>query len=541
MSIKSLDHDFSPYTPVEAVPQIVQETRDLFRANQKDLHTDSKRFLQQRLNKLRDLYYAINDHEDEIIAALKSDFNRSPAETLMMEVGFLKAEILYIIDNLHKWVRPKSNKDMPLLYKSASCSTTYAPLGSVLVIAPFNFPLLLSVSPLVGAIAAGNTVVLKPSELTPHFADVLINIIDRAFGSGAQALVRVVHGGIPETTAVLDQKFDKILYTGNPIVAKIVSRKAAEHLTPVILELGGKSPAIITENNTVADLKVIARRICWAKFSNSGQICVTVDYVAIHKSLHKEFVDILTQVLAEEFFPNLTAEDETFTHMIHDRGFDRLVKTITSSSGDVVFGGKRFEKESRFIEPTVIDNVDFNDSTMVEENFGPVLPIIEYDDLPTIVDKIVASHDEPLASYIFSQKNADVQYIMANLRSGGTVVNDTVLHVGLYTAPFGGVGGSGHGSYHGYRSFVAFSHERTTMRHGLWADALWGSRYPKNSGNVWQRKLFDATLVWKPWFGRTGNVSGMSWLYYIFGGLMGLFSTIYYAYKGKTTSKKLRI
>lgn len=491
------------YTPISKIPEIVETIRENHFTEQK---THSVQF---RLNQLRNIYFAVKDNIDDLCDALYKDFGRSPTETYTLEYIVFLNSLLHTMANLHQWTSPTPIDGVPLVMKQNPVFVEHIPLGVVLVIAPFNYPLLLSLSSVVGALAAGNSVILKLSELTPHFAAKLTTVLREALDPSIFAMV---NGAIPETSALLDQKFDKIMYTGSTAVGKIIAKKAAETLTPVLLELGGKSPAIVLDDISDDDIATVARRIVWGRFTNSGQTCVAVDYVLVHEKVKEKLVKAIVDVVEEKFYKNLEPTDSSYTHIIHQRAFESLKNMIESTSGDICTGGK-FDSESRFISPTVIDNVDWNDSTMKQEIFGPVLPILQYSDLQTAVRLVTRYHDTPLALYIFTSaaqsraKNSAVDYIQSNIRSGATMVNDCLMHVSLANAPFGGIGTSGQGAYHGIYSFRAFSHERTIMENKLSMDFAMSSRYPPGSSK--KTDVLEHSIVpykGSVWFGRTGNV-----------------------------------
>ncbi|EGV66028.1 Hexadecenal dehydrogenase [Yamadazyma tenuis] len=486
------------YTPVEEIPVKVKQLVNNFHEHHK-LHP-----LQSRVNQLRNVYFAIKDNEDLICEALAKDFHRSPFETQSLEMCVLLNEILHTISSLHKWSRPEKVHDLTINVATQPVYIERIPFGVVLVMSPFNYPLLLTVSSLVGAIAGGNSVVLKLPESTPHFSSLLTSLLKDALD---EDIFYVVNGAIAETTAVLDQKFDKIMYTGSTVVGKIVAKKAAETLTPVLLELGGKSPGFVLNDVKDSQLATVAKRILWGKFSNGGQTCVAIDYLLVDDAIKDKLIKALLEQ-AELMFPGIDSESD-WTHLIHDRAFGTLIDTIKKTDGTIIYGGQSDEK-TRFIAPTIIDNVKFNDSTMRQENFGPVLPIISYSDLTSVLKSVIQSHDCPLAQYIFtggktSRANPQIDQILTYLRSGGTLINDTLVHVALPNAPFGGIGNSGTGSYHGYFSFRAFTHERTTIEQALWNDFLLKSRYPPFSDKK-AAFIKNSMAPQREWFDRTGNV-----------------------------------
>lgn len=516
------------YTPLEEIPVNVQKLTDSFHKLKK---THSIQF---RLNQLRNIYFAIKDNIDEIAHSLELDFGRSPNETKNLEVYPGLNEIVFTMANLNKWIKPDKVTDVPINLKTNPVYIEKIPLGVVLVITPFNYPLYLSIPAIVGAIAGGNCVVLKPSEQTPHFSQLLTKILTNALDPD---IFYCVNGGIEETTKVLDQKFDKIMYTGNNMVGTIIAKKAAETLTPVILELGGKSPAFVLDDVKDKDIPTIANRIAWGRFTNAGQTCVAVDYVLVHKSIKQKLVDELVKITKDTFYPNLSKDNKSYTHVIHSRAYDNLVKIVKTSKGKIVLGGDvNADVNSRFLPPTIIDNVKWDDSSMKQEIFGPILPIIEYSDLSEAVSSVISNHDTPLAQYIFTSgptsrhKNKQVDQILTSIRSGGTIVNDVLLHVALPNAPFGGIGNSGYGAYHGIYSFKAFTHERITIEQKLWNEFMVKVRYPPFAPN--KDKVLQATFSdygGKVWFGRSGDVkvNGPSTFFNVWTGIAGVAAIVY--------------
>lgn len=508
------------YTDIDDISKGVERLRFAFH-NKGKTHS-----IQYRLNQLRNVYFAVKDNINHLCEALEKDFHRPPSETKALEVSVGLAELVKIMANLHKWAQPLTVTDLPLSFKGTPIYVERIPLGVVLVISPYNYPFFLSFSAVVGALAAGNAVVLKQSEATPHFSQLFSEILSNALDDD---IFFPVNGAVTETTALLDQKFDKIMYTGNNTVGKIVAKKAAETLTPVILELGGKSPAFVLDDLNDSDIQTVAQRIAWGSFCNAGQTCVAVDYVLVHSSKKQKLVDALKKVVEEKFYHSIDKNDANFAHMIHSRAYDGLMSKIKLTKGKIITGGSG-DAASRYIAPTIIDNVSWDDLTMQSELFGPVLPILEYTDLDSAIDEARRQHDTPLALYIFTggaqsrKKNVKVDRIRAKIRSGGTIVNDVVMHVGVTSAPFGGIGQSGNGSYHGFNSFKAFTHERTVMEQKFFNEFALNSRYPpyklKNdkliessvsayNGDVWFKRTGDVQIggpncAWSVWKGATG-------------------------------------
>ncbi|ONH68197.1 Beta-apo-4'-carotenal oxygenase [Cyberlindnera fabianii] len=476
------------YTPIEEIPQRVEKVRTAF-------HTRKFLNVEVRLNALRNLFFAIKDNEDLILKALKKDLNKPPSEVQLLELSPLYGDLLYIIDNLRSWVKGRKPESTPLLFKFSKPRVENIPLGTVLVIGAFNFPLLLTLQPLIGAIAGGNTVVIKQSEQTPNLAAVVTDILSDALDN---ELIQIVNGGIEETTALLEQKFDKVIYTGSGTVGTIIAKKCAETLTPCILELGGKSPAFITKNCRSLDLA--AKRIVFAKFVNAGQTCVTVDYAQVHRDVYDEFVKLLIKWTKKLFGE---ASVETYGKIVNQRNTERVANIIKDSKGEVIYGGD-FDIEERYISPTVVKDVTFSDSLMQGEIFGPVLPVVPFDDLDAAITNVVAYHDTPLALYAFTDNKDEIYAIQSRIRSGAFLINDAIIHVGMAQLPFGGIGSSGNGNYHGYASFKSFTHERSCLKQPFWVEPLFEAKYPPTTN--FDLAVAKTAMVPPAWFGRTGKI-----------------------------------
>ncbi|KGU23250.1 hypothetical protein MGK_05150 [Candida albicans P57055] len=489
------------YTELSEIPIGVERITKAF-------HSGKTHSLQFRLKQLRNLYFTMKDNQEALCDALQKDFHRLPSETRNYEFATGLNELVFIMSQLHKWSKPQPVDELPLNLSLNPVYIERIPLGIILVIAAFNYPFFVSISPIVGAIASGNTVALKPSELTPRFSKLFTDLLSKALDP---EIFFVVNGAIPETTCLLEQKFDKIVYTGSGLVGTIIAKKAAETLTPVILELGGKSPAFVLDDISDKDLATVARRIAWGRFVNAGQTCIGVDYVLVAKSKHDKFISVLQEVIEKEFFQDVD-KTRNFTHMIHDRAFEKMESILNTTSGNVIIGGK-LDRGTRYVGPTVIDNVTWTDSSMKDEIFGPILPILTYTDLEKSCREIIANHDTPLAQYIFTsgptsrQYNSQINTITTLVRSGGLVINDVLMHIALHNAPFGGVGTSGNGAYHGEFSYRAFTHERTVLEQHLWNDWVLKSRYPPYANK--KDKLIASSQQkygGRVWFNREGNV-----------------------------------
>ena len=500
------------YTPIEDIPFIVAKGKQFYRNRQLGLSHERnprKVDLQFRIRQLQKLYYSIKDHENDIIDAILKDFHRSPQETLALELIVVLNDILLMIRQLPKWIKPSKVKDRSPVYMFGSIYVEKIARGLALIISPFNFPILLTLTPLANAIAGGNSVVVKPSELTPHIAQLMETIIKDA--DLPDGLVSFIQGSIPETTKLLEDKnIDMIFYTGSPRVGSIVATAAGKNLIPCVLELGGKSPVFITKNFQISNLKVTLRRLFFGGFSNSGQICVRPDYILVHESHYDQFVKE-SKIILNELFPELNKDTE-FTHMISRIAYERISQTLNCTKGNLYVPesyvneqekNETDHEDSLFIPPTLIYDVHWDDSIMREENFAPVIPILKYNDLDDVIDKVIQYHDTPLVQYIFSSSQADIDHILSRIRSGDCVINDTIIHVGIQEAPFGGIGNSGYGNYGGQHGFDAFTHERTIFKQPFWMDFALSMRYFPYSEN--KAKLIQMINEQKPSFDRNGK------------------------------------
>lgn len=425
------------------IKSILEKQRDFF-AGGKTLDVNF------RIDALKKLRGEIVSAEKKIAAALKADLGKSETESYMCETGMALGEISYMIKHV-KAFSARQKKRTPL---AQFCSSTYVlpvPYGTVLVMSPWNYPFQLSVEPLTDAIAAGNTVILKPSAYSPATSETIAEIIGKTF---PPEYVNVVLGGREENSALLDEKFDYIFFTGSKTVGRLVMRKASERLTPVTLELGGKSPCIVDET---ANLKVAAKRIAFGKFLNAGQTCVAPDYLLVHKSVKKEFLSLLEIAVKEMFGDSL--KNDSYGKIINRKHFDRILSLIDGDK--LVFGGGYDEKTLK-IEPTVTDNAEMGDAAMGEEIFGPLLPVLDFENEKDITD-ITAQISEPLAFYIFSSDKARIDRLTKRIGFGGGCINDTIIHLATSEAGFGGYGESGMGAYHGKAGFDAFTHYKTIV------------------------------------------------------------------------------
>ncbi|PVC64000.1 aldehyde dehydrogenase family protein, partial [Priestia megaterium] len=403
----------------------------------------------ETLKKLREL---VVRHEEDILKAVKADLNKPEMEAKRAEVGLVLSEIDFAVENLAEWAAPKE-VETPSTHAGAKSYIYQDPYGLALVIAPWNYPFQLAVSPVVGAIAAGNCVVLKPSELTPHTSSLLAKMFNENF---PEEYMTVVEGEVETSTALLKENFDYIFFTGSTMVGKIVAEAAAKHLTPVTLELGGKSPTIVHED---ANIEEAAKRIARGKFANAGQTCVAPDYILVQRNVKDELLANLKEVVTNTYGEDVS-QNLDFPHVVSEKHFDRLSSFLTN--GDIVFGGKT-DRSRLFIEPTVLDNISWEDDVMQDEIFGPILPVIVYDEISEVIQAIV-KRPKPLALYLFSEDEAVQDHILNSVSFGGGSINDTINHMTSHYLPFGGVGDSGMGAYHGKASFDTFSHAKSILK-----------------------------------------------------------------------------
>lgn len=429
--------------------EILQNQKTFFNSHKtKDLN-----FRKTQLKKLKNL---IKNHENQLYEAIYKDFGKSEFETFGTEISFIYKDIDYYLKNLNSLAKPKKVKTN-IVNQLGSSKIYREPLGNCLVIGAWNYPYQLTLTPVVAAIAAGNTCIIKPSELPENTMKVMAQLINENFDS---AFLYVIEGGVEENTEILKLRFDKIFFTGSPRVGKIVYQAAAEHLTPVTLELGGKSPAFITEN---ADLEVAARRIVWGKFINAGQTCIAPDYLYVQENIKSKFIEILLSEIKKR---NYHENAEHFCKIINERNFDRLEKLINREK--LIFGGET-HREKRYISPTVLDHVTWEDTVMQEEIFGPILPILTYKNLDEAIEKVIEG-EKPLSAYIFSNNAKEQTKILEKLSFGGGCINDTLMHISNHHLPFGGVGNSGLGNYHGKFGFDSFSHQKAILDKSIYLE-----------------------------------------------------------------------
>jgi len=432
-------------------------------------------FRLEQLTKLRNL---LQTHEADIAAALNKDLHKSEMEAVVSEVLIVIEELNFIIKNLKKWVRPtKVSSPFPLCWPGRS-KIYYEPYGSVLVMGAWNYPFMLIMSPLIGAMCAGNCVVVKPSEVAVHTQDLIVDLISKNF---SPEYMHVFTGDPQEVSELLEEKFDYIFFTGGTQIGKVIMQAAAKQLTPVTLELGGKNPCIVDETT---DLDYAARRIVWAKFLNAGQLCLAPDYLLVHHSCKNTFINKLKNTIIK-FYGEDAAKSPSYCRIINKKHFDRIKHLM--AKGNILYGGKSNEADL-YISPTLMDGVSWDDAVLEEEIFGPVLPILTYKTQDDLI-AMLKSHSKSLALYLFTKNNNLKETILNQVSYGGGCINDCVMQVANYHLPFGGVGSSGIGAYHGKYSFETFSHRKSVFTRSLLIDV--NLAYPPYTSRklLWLRRL----------------------------------------------------
>ena len=433
------------------IEKIVERQRKFF-------STDRTKELRFRLEALNRLEMSIKEHEEDINAALKKDLNKSTFESYMTEVGMTLAELSYVKKNLPFW-NMKNWKLSPLAQFHADSFTVSEPYGVVLVMSPWNYPFMLCMEPLIGAIAAGNCCVLKPSAYAPTVSKVVSDVIRDAFPG---KYVAVVEGGRKENTELLEQRFDYIFFTGGVTVGKMVMEKASRNLTPVTLELGGKSPCIVTRD---AKLSLAAKRLVFGKFLNSGQTCVAPDYLLIDERVKEEFLAYVVYWI-EKMLGKEPLDNPDYPKMINEKHYQRVLNLI---KGEKICCGGYGNQDTLQITPTVLEDVSWDAPVIQEEIFGPVLPVLTFKTLDEAIEK-VKEREKPLALYLFTQRKDVEEKVLRTLSFGGGCINDTIIHLATSRMGFGGVGNSGMGSYHGKKSYETFSHEKSIVKKHTWID-----------------------------------------------------------------------
>ncbi|HPE17705.1 MAG TPA: aldehyde dehydrogenase [Tenuifilaceae bacterium] len=426
--------------------------------NQRDFFNSGKTTdINFRIGNLKNFYAAIKKYEGKIGEALWTDLRKSKEEAYLTETSIVLQETKNHIKNLKRWARPKRVRT-PIHLLPSSSWTIYEPLGVALIMAPWNYPFQLLMNALVGSISAGCCTILKPSPYTPTIAKVMEDLVKETFDPN---FIDIVQGNRTVNEILLEQRFDTIFYTGSPAVGKVVMKAAAENLTPVILELGGKSPCVVDKN---ANINVAARRIAWGKTINAGQTCIAPDYLLVHSSVKEELIKKIGESINTMFGEDIESS-KFFPRIVNQQAFDRLEKLV--QHGRIRFGGQ-MNRDKKFFAPTIIDKIEHDFPIMQEEIFGPILPVIEFEHIDQAVHYI-NSNDKPLAFYYFG-KNKDAKEILRRTTSGGGCINDTLMHITNHRLPFGGVGNSGIGKYHGEQSFHAFSNSRAIVSTPTWID-----------------------------------------------------------------------
>ncbi|HEY9802376.1 MAG TPA: aldehyde dehydrogenase [Leptolyngbyaceae cyanobacterium] len=443
------------------VRQIITEQKEFF-------CTGKTKNIDFRISQLQKLKQAITDNQPQIFKALKADLHKSGFDAYFEVIGIIK-EIDYALKHIKNWVKPQKVAT-PYHQLPATTYICPEPLGVILIIAPWNYPFNLVMTPLIGAIASGNCAVLKPSEVSAQSSLVIADIIRQTFEPG---FIQVVTGGVEVSQELLTEKFDHIFFTGSTEVGKIVMSSAAQHLTPVTLELGGKSPCIVDEDT---HLEYTAKRLVWGKFINAGQTCTAPDYLLVHKNIKASLLNEIGKAI-KTFYGDEPLHSANYSRIINQKHFFRLANLL--KYGRVIIGGN-INLPELYIAPTVIDQVCWDDEIMQEEIFGPILPVIEYTDLAEAI-AIINERPKPLALYFFSQNKQHQTQVLQTTVSGGVCINDTVMHLTIPTLPFGGVGESGMGRYHGKSGFDNFSYQRSVLHKSFLFDLQW-RYYPTPKG-----------------------------------------------------------
>lgn len=413
-----------------------------------------------RIDNLRKLKEVIKVNENKILEALNKDLGKSNFESYATEIGIVYDEINVHIKNIKKWARRERKKSSIIYYPSKSY-VYKEPYGVTLIIGPFNYPFQLVIAPLIGAISAGNTAIIKPSENTKNISILLEEMINENFEEEYLKVVSPLEGK-EAVSYLLELPFDYIFFTGSVRVGKIIMEKAAKNLTPITLELGGKSPCIVDSD---AKLELAAKRIVWGKFLNAGQTCVAPDYLCVHKNIKEKLLKLIISEIHKQFSEEIKTSPD-YPRIVNNNSLTRLSNYI--KEGEVYYGGS-FDDLELYMEPTILVNTDVNSAVMTEEIFGPILPVIEFDNIENIID-FINRREKPLALYYFSESKKNINYILRATTSGGVTINDTIIHVANGNLPFGGVGNSGIGNYHGKASFDTFTHKRSVMKRGTFVE-----------------------------------------------------------------------
>jgi aldehyde dehydrogenase (NAD+) len=411
-----------------------------------------------RKEKLKQLLHVVNQYENEIITALYNDFKKSEFEAVITETSYVISELNHTIKNITNWAKPKWILPSLLNFPSSDYIIS-EPYGKVLVIAPWNYPYQLALCPLIAAVASGNQVTLKPSELTPNTSAIITKIVSEVFDKNH---VKVIEGGVEVSQHLLSQRWDYIFFTGSVAVGKIVAKAAAEFLTPVTLELGGKNPCIVDEN---CNVKLTSKRIVWGKFLNAGQTCIAPDYLLVHHKIKSKLFDALKEEIVLAYGENPEVATD-FPRIVNHKNWSRLISFLENET--IVFGGQINESDN-YIAPTLLEESKLDSLVMQDEIFGPILPIISYQN-ENEIDTILLKYEKPLSLYVFSNNIKWAKEMVKKYSFGGGCINDTIIHFSNNRLPFGGVGHSGMGAYHGKLSFNIFSHKKSIVKKSLWLD-----------------------------------------------------------------------
>lgn len=451
--MQQVNYDTTPVCAIASLQTVIHQQRTFF-------NTGATKDVAFRMSQLKRLRQMVIDAKADVIKALQADLGRPEFEAYAFEVGALR-EIDYALKHLPKWAKPQ-RVSIPIEQVPSKAWVQPEPLGVVLIIGPWNYPFQLMLSPVVAAIAAGNCALLKPSELAPATSRLLATLIGEAFDP---AYVAVVEGGVETSQALLEERFDHIFFTGGTAIGRVILAGAAKHLTPVTLELGGKSPCIVDVD---VSLEVTARRIVWGKFVNAGQTCLAPDYLLVNRRIKPALMNALTATI-REFYGDDPAQSSDFGRIINHHHFSRLKMLL--DSGSAIIGGQTNDSD-RYIAPTILDNVSPDSLVMQDEIFGPILPVLEYEEIGEAIAFINAK-PKPLALYLFSRSEQLQERVLRETSSGGVCLNDTIMHVGVSALPFGGVGDSGIGYYHGKAGFDALSHRKSILQKPFWPDLNW--------------------------------------------------------------------
>ncbi len=461
----------------------VAEIQRIFDLQQKNQFQVANTTARQRIAKLKKLHKAVLKYRPQIKEALYNDYRKHPSEVDLTEIYPVTSEIKHAKRHLRQWMRPHG-VSTPLALLGSSSYVQFEPKGVVLIIAPWNFPINLTLGPLISAVAAGNTVMLKPSESTPHATEIMKKILTEVFD---EKEVAIVEGAIATSTALLKLPFNHIFFTGAPYIGKIVMEAASKHLTSVTLELGGKSPTIVDET---ASVEMAARRIAWSKFLNNGQVCIAPDYVFVHKSKKAAFVEAVKKNI-KSFYSEDASKEPSYARIVNQRHFQRVSSYVADAveKGATIETGGNYDSTEDFISPTVVTNVPKDSLLMEKEIFGPVMPVFEFTNISEVIDTI-NSKEKPLALYIYSKSKKNINHIISNTRAGGTCINHSAVHFFNSNLPFGGSNNSGIGKGHGWYGFQSFSNARGVLKQHI-PNALELLMPPYNN---FKQKLIDLTI-----------------------------------------------